>query len=228
MKQQKETEIMDQLLVTERDMTDFIREYQRMMMLYDTAIQEVELRLDVIGKEAQIQTNRNPIRSVSSRLKDPMSTLEKLKRYHLPMTMEAIYNDLHDIAGVRVICEYIADIYNVRDSLTDDGKFVLLEQKDYIENPKENGYRSLHLIIGVKVRLHSGEELVKCEVQLRTTAMDSWAGLEHNLRYKKGLDPNLDLDRGLRECADELYATDLKMQHLAAMLHTIREESASK
>lgn len=215
---------MDQMLIREQEMTEFVRDYQRMMMLYDTAIQEVELRLDVIGKEAQIQTSRNPIRSVSSRLKEPMSTMEKLKRRGLPMTIDAITNGLHDIAGVRVICEYIADIYNVRDALTDDGKFELLEEKDYIEHPKENGYRSLHLIIGVKVKLRKGEETVKCEVQLRTTAMDSWAGLEHNLRYKKGLHPNLDLDTGLLECADALYATDLKMQHLAAMLHAIPSE----
>lgn len=223
MEQAKQTEVMNQLLVTERDMTDFIREYQRMMMLYETAIQEVELKLDIISKESKISVNRSPIRSVTSRLKDPMSTLEKLRRYHLPMTMESIYTDLHDIAGVRVICEYIVDIYNVRDALTDDGKYTLLEEKDYIQHPKKNGYRSLHLIVGVPVRLLSGTETVKCEIQLRTTAMDSWAGLEHNLRYKKGLDPNLDLDQGLKECAEALHATDLKMQHLAAMLHAIRE-----
>lgn len=138
MKQAKQTEVMNQLLVTEREMTDFIREYQRMMMLYETAIQEVELKLDIISKESKISVNRSPIRSVTSRLKDPMSTLEKLKRYHLPMTMESIYTDLHDIAGVRVICEYIVDIYNVRDALTDDGKYTLLEEKDYIQHPKKN------------------------------------------------------------------------------------------
>lgn len=138
----------------------------------------------------------------------------KLNRRNLPLCVESLENDLTDIAGVRVICPFPDDIYNVAELLTSQDDVILVARKDYIKNPKVNGYRSLHLIIEIPIFLASGKKNMKVEVQLRTIAMDFWASLDHKLRYKQNLKNSEEIALELRECADIIAGVDLKMQNI--------------
>lgn len=211
-------EVIDTVMPDETEFTQFMARYRQVMALYESAIQCVTMRLDLIEKECEAQQRRAPIRSVTSRIKSPGSINRKLKSKGLPLTMRSILEELNDVAGVRIVCEYIPDIYAVRDALLSGGHIELLREKDYIKHPKPNGYRSLHLIVHVPLPLHGGVRMVKCEIQLRTTAMDSWAGLEHNLRYKKDRPYDAEIDRELRECAGLLAETDRRMEAIAKQL----------
>ena len=141
--------------------------------------------LKVLNTEFASQYNRNPFESIRCRLKKPVSIVEKMKRKGLDISIENIEENLTDIAGVRVICSFPEDIYTVSELLTKQDDITLIQRKDYIENPKENGYRSLHLIVEVPIFLEHKKKMMKVEVQLRTIAMDFWASLEHKLKYKK-------------------------------------------
>ncbi len=200
------------------DALNFILQYQQLIMLYESAAKCVTMRLDIMKNESKARGTHTAIRTVTSRIKEPASVERKLKKMGAPMTIDSIRLNLHDIAGVRVICAYLNDIYTVRDMLVNNDYMTLLNEKDYIKSPKATGYRSLHLIVDVPVPLKEGAELVKCEIQLRTTAMDSWAALEHQLRYKRNLPSNTVIDQELKTCADLLYETDLKMQTIAEQI----------
>lgn len=202
-------------LPKEENYSRFILQYRHSMMLYESAVQCVEMRLDLIGKESQAQRHRSPVRTVSSRMKTLDSIIRKLEKKGLPLTLQSVETGLNDVAGVRVICEYIHDAYAIRDALLSGDFITLIEEKDYIKNPKRNGYRSLHLIVDVPVLLFDGEQKVRCEIQIRTTAMDSWAALEHNLRYKKDRIYDAGIDQDLKKCADVLFQTDRSMQDIA-------------
>ena len=199
----------------EEQFGQFISQYRKLMLLYESAVQCVTVRLDTIGKEVTIREQRSPIRTVTSRIKEPHSIYEKLKKRGYPLTLESIMEHLNDIAGVRVICEYLQDVYAIRDALISGGSIRLVQEKDYIKHPKPNGYRSLHMIVDVPVMLCEGEKYVRCEIQIRTTAMDSWAGLEHNLRYKKERAQDCNTDQKLEKCALLLAESDSLMQEIA-------------
>lgn len=192
--------------------------YQQLVMLYESAVKRVVMRLELIEKECETKECHVPIRSITSRIKNPRSINKKLRTLGAPLTTRSIWEHLHDVAGVRVVCDYCNDIYAVRDILVADGTIKLMEEKDYIKNPKGNGYRSLHLIVSVSVPLTGGTRFVKCEIQLRTTAMDSWASLEHHLRYKNPLFLNESINCELKRCADALDETDRKMQRIAELM----------
>lgn len=200
------------------DALNFILQYKQLIMLYESAAKCVTMRLDIMKNESKARGTHTAIRTVTSRIKEPSSVERKLKKIGAPMTIDSIRLNLHDVAGVRVICAYLNDIYTVRDMLVNNDYMTLLNEKDYIKSPKATGYRSLHLIVDVPVPLKEGAELVKCEIQLRTTAMDSWAALEHQLRYKRNLPSNTVIDQELKTCADLLYETDLKMQTIAEQI----------
>lgn len=198
----------------EEQFGQFISQYRKLMLLYESAVQCVTVRLDTIGKEVTIREQRSPIRTVTSRIKEPHSIYEKLKKRGYPLTLESITEHLNDIAGVRVICEYLQDVYAIRDALISGGSIRLVQEKDYIKHPKPNGYRSLHMIVDVPVLLCEGEKYVRCEIQIRTTAMDSWAGLEHNLRYKKERAQDYNTNQKLKKCASILAESDSLMQKI--------------
>lgn len=160
-------------------------EFVRMMSYYRCAMMSVETKLNVLNEEFSLRFDRQPINSIKTRLKNPLSIQEKLIRKNLPLTVESIETNLHDIAGIRVICSFVDDVYAIADTLLKQDDIHLLERKDYITSPKPNGYRSLHLIVEVPIFLEREKRLMKAEIQLRTIAMDSWASLEHQLRYKK-------------------------------------------
>lgn len=183
--------------------------------LYESATGLVRMRLDLVDKECAMHGVRSPIRLVMHGIKEPKSIVGKLKRIGAPLSIESIRKNLNDIAGVRITCEYIRDANDLKDKLLSDNVISLVLEKDYIKLPKPNGYRSLHLIVKVPIPMQDDTQVVKCEIQIRTTAMDSWAGLEHNLRYKKGFTYDDAINRDLKDCADKLYQSDVQMQDIA-------------
>ena len=194
-----------------------IQSWQELMSYYRCAMMEVETKFNVLDKEFSLTYDRNPIQTIKSRLKSPESIIEKLQRKGLPFSADVIERELHDIAGVRVVCAFSDDIYLLSEYLLSQDDITLLKKKDYIENPKENGYRSLHLIVQTPIYLHNEKRLMKVEVQLRTIAMDFWASLEHRIYYKKGQN-NDRLRSELRECAEVSAALDLRMQAIRGEL----------
>lgn len=189
-------------------------DFDKMMMMYSCAIQEVKTKLQVLNDELSITRKRNPIEFIKTRIKKPDSIATKLKKKGLPLTIEAIRGNLNDVAGVRVICSFIDDIYQVADMLTAQDDVNLIKTKDYIKNPKQNGYRSYHLIIEVPVFFSDHKEQMRVEVQIRTIAMDFWASLEHQVKYKKDIKDAEKIGYELRACADVINRTDFHMQSI--------------
>lgn len=193
-----------------------IEKLRSLMSCYQCALLEVETKFRVLNEQFSLQHERNPIESIKTRIKSPESIREKLVRRQLPMNFNSIESGIYDVAGIRVICSFIDDIYMLADCLLSQDDITLVERKDYIKNPKENGYRSLHLVVEVPIFLQNEKRLMKVEVQLRTIAMEFWANLEHKLRYKKNLPADvLELTAAeLSECAEMSAKLDLKMQNV--------------
>lgn len=198
------------------------KQYMAMMNKYRCAIMEVETKLKVLNTEFSLQYDRNPFESIKSRLKSPVSIMEKLRRKGLPINEEVleqqIEENLFDVAGLRVICAFQEDIYALSDLLVHQDDIQLLRTKDYIKNPKPNGYRSLHQILEIPVFLKEGKTFVKVEVQFRTIAMDFWASVDHKLRYKKNVTNEEEIMEKLRICADSITAIDEEMQKIRNMI----------
>lgn len=188
--------------------------FMELLMQYRCAIREVETKLRVLNEEFSIYYKRNPFENIKSRIKSPESILEKLQRKGFPMTIESIENNLFDIAGVRVICSFPEDIYALADMLAKQDDIEVIEIKDYIKNPKANGYRSLHLILDVPIFLSNSKKHMKVEVQFRTIAMDFWASIEHKLKYKQDVDNPQAIVQELKMCADIISEMDYKMQSI--------------
>lgn len=186
-------------------------QFQEALMMYNCAIKEVRTKLEVLNDELSIRYNRNPIEFITSRVKKPFSIVEKLNRNGQPLTVEAMTSTLNDVAGIRVICSFIDDIYSVADMLIKQDDITLLNRKDYIKSPKENGYRSLHLIVEIPVFFSDRKQPMKVEVQIRTIAMDFWASLEHQLKYKKNIQNPEEIQKELQECAEIISQTDVRM-----------------
>lgn len=187
--------------------------YRELMSYYRCAMMEVSTKFNVLDEELSLQYDRNPIEAIKTRLKLPESIMDKLSRRGLPFSAESIEQNLNDIAGVRVICAYISDIYMLRDALLRQDDIVLLQEKDYIKNPKPNGYRSLHLIVETPIFLHDQKKQMRVEVQFRTMAMDWWASVEHKLRYKKPAAPE-EVNSELKECAEISADLDKRLEKL--------------
>lgn len=187
------------------------KEVARLMSYYRCAMMEIETKLNVLNEEFSWELDHNPISSIKKRLKSMPSIIGKLERKGHPLSMENIEEHLMDVAGVRVICSFPEDVYAMRDALIRQDDLVLLEEKDYIKNPKPNGYRSLHLIVGIPIFLAKEKKMMKVEVQLRTIAMDFWASLEHQLRYKKNSYFTKEMAEELTECARISADLDLRM-----------------
>ena len=200
---------------------EITKKFRQMSAAFEGAIDCVIGTLKTIEKEMIESGLRIPIHSVTSRIKSPDSTRQKLARHGLPYTIDNVMNNLNDIAGVRIICKYITDIYHVRDLLLKSDRYTFIKEKDYIKTPKPSGYRSLHLIVETDVSVDGKNRKIRCEIQLRTSAMDSWASLEHNMRYKSDLPENEQINESLKSCAEALHNTDLEMQRIAQQLGII-------
>ena len=188
--------------------------FSKLMAYYKCAMMEIETKLNVLDVEFSLKHDRNPINDIKSRLKSFQSIKEKLERQNLPFSMETIEEHLNDIAGVRVVCSFPDDVYMLADALLKQDDITLVSYKDYIKNPKPNGYRSLHLIITVPIFLAHEKKQMKVEVQLRTIAMDVWASLEHQLRYKKSFEYTKEMADELLYCANLSAELDVRMDKL--------------
>ena len=188
--------------------------FNTLMAYYRCAMMEVETKLNVLNEEFSLHYDRNPINGMKSRLKSLFSIREKLLGRGLELSVESIEENLNDIAGVRVVCSFTDDVYTLRDALLKQDDITLICEKDYIKNPKPNGYRSLHLIISVPIFLEHEKKSMKVEIQLRTLSMDSWASLEHQLLYKKDVEFTESMREELYRCAELSAELDAKMDHL--------------
>ncbi len=204
-------------------MKDMLEKLRRLMSYYRCAMMEVETKFRVLDEQFSTRHERNPIDTIKSRLKSPESILEKLERRGFPKTVSSVEKNLNDVAGVRVICSFKDDIYMLADCLLKQDDVELIAAKDYIKNPKPNGYRSLHLIVETPIFLQEGKRQMRVEVQLRTIAMEFWANLEHKLKYKKNLPPELSRSTAKRlyECAEKSALLDDEMQRIRTVLEGI-------
>ena len=184
-----------------------------MLMNYQCAIMQVETKFNILNNRLSMQDEQNPIESIKSRVKSLDSIIRKLEKLGLPITIEAAEENLRDIAGVRVVCSIVDDIYRIEENFLAQEDITLVTRKDYISNPKPGGYRSLHLVVKTPIYTEIGKKDMFVEIQMRTIAMDFWASLEHKLRYKKNLDPRLaeELAEELKSCAEESAKLDEKM-----------------
>ncbi len=203
-------EDIDNLLKVRKQAKDF----KILMMKYDCALYEVRTKLEVMDKELSLRNNRNPFESIKMRIKTPISIYNKLQSKGIDFNLENIENHLSDIAGIRVICSFVDDIYMLADCLANQDDIRVIQRKDYIENPKASGYRSLHLIIEVPIFLTQEKEIMKVEVQFRTIAMDFWASLEHKMKYKKNIENQDVISDDLKFSADLINQLDLRMQQI--------------
>ena len=195
-----------------------VQKYNRLMAYYRCAIMEVETKFNVLNEEFSLRYDRNPINGIKSRLKRLDSIQEKLSRKQLPFDLQTIETHIHDVAGVRVVCAFVEDVYLLAEALLKQDDIMLIEKKDYIANPKPNGYRSLHLIVTVPIFLEHEKRVMQVEIQLRTIAMDFWASLEHQLRYKKDFVFTEEMAQELRDCAQLSAQVDQRMDSLRARL----------
>ncbi len=189
-------------------------DFVRVMTYYRCAIMEIQTKLNVLNAEFSLQYDRNPFESIESRLKKPESIVEKMLRRRIPLTVDDMEQEMTDIAGIRVICSFQEDLYSLADLLVEQDDVLLISRKDYIKNPKPNGYRSLHLLIDIPIFLSKGKKHMRVEVQFRTIAMDFWASVDHKLKYKKELkDPEIVVEK-LKVCADTLARMDAEMEEI--------------
>lgn len=212
MLQNKEKELMRDFMPDRpEDVFEFFEKFDILMMRYDSAIREVKTKLEILNDELSLISSQSPISSIQSRRKKPISIAEKLTRLGKEVTLGSIMDNLNDVAGVRVICSFVDDIYKVAKMLAQQDDIKVLEIKDYIKNPKPNGYRSFHMIVEVPVFFSNVKKPMRVEVQIRTVAMDFWASLEHQMKYKNDIKNADEIMKELKECADTIANTDLKM-----------------
>ncbi|MBQ8555039.1 MAG: GTP pyrophosphokinase family protein [Clostridia bacterium] len=198
-----------------------VDEFFNIQSRYSAAIREIQTKLEILDDEFQLRHKRNPIHHIETRMKSIQSMMEKLRRKNHPVNMDSAVENLSDIAGIRVICSYVQDVYTVARLLTSQDDIHLIRMRDYIREPKENGYRSLHLIVEIPVFLSEGRINVPVEIQIRTIAMDFWASLEHSMRYKaQGNVPNEICDE-LQQVGEDIAALDKRMQSIHDRIEAI-------
>ncbi len=212
----EETELDALMLpdIPKTELVSYFTEFLSLMSLYEAAADEVVTKIKILDNEFSAKYKRNPIHTLKSRIKSPESIIGKLRRKGIPIAVSSIRTNLFDIAGVRVICQYIDDIYTLAGLLTAHDDIELIKMKDYIRNPKPNGYRSLHIVVNVPVYLSTGKDYAPVEIQIRTMAMDFWASLEHELHYKTGKTVSKELSDELYSCAETIADTDKRMQEI--------------
>ncbi|MBQ8109361.1 MAG: GTP pyrophosphokinase family protein [Clostridia bacterium] len=205
-------------------MEELRREYAQIQGVYEAAIREINARLQTLDSEFSFKHMHNPIHHIESRVKSLSSIVKKLHSMQCPISISCAKKTLHDIAGVRVVCRYVDDIYRIADLLLSQDDISLILEKNYIENPKANGYRSLHIVVDVPVYISKGKLFIPVEIQIRTVAMDFWATLEHGIRYKATDEIPQSIVDELRACADVITETDYKMQEIFKALQMVGDK----
>ena len=207
-----------------RRMLETAVEYKELRMMYACAIKEVQTKFEVLNTEFSILYKRNPISSMHTRLKSSSSIIEKLHRKGIPFSLENLEEYIQDIAGIRIVCSYVDDIYTLAEAIVGQDDITLVEKKDYIANPKPNGYRSLHLIVSVPMFFSQQKMDMKVEVQIRTIAMDFWASLEHQIKYKKEIPDQENIVAKLKSCADDIARIDEEMMDIHRRLEATENQ----
>ena len=225
MKEERKVELLEELLPQDPvERVKTLDELDILLMRYESAIREIRTKFEILNDELSLLGHQNPIASISSRRKTLSGILEKLKRQGFPMTLESIEENLTDVAGIRIICSFVDDIYKVAKMLQQQDDIKVLLIKDYIAKPKPNGYRSYHMIVEVPVFFSNEKRPMKVEVQIRTIAMDFWANLEHRMRYKKDIKAADEIMDELKECADNIAATDEKMMIIREKIRSVSSD----
>ena len=201
-------DIQIEMLPVLGEFSSIASQYEHIMFYYESGIQQIVAKLQIINNEFKNKHERNPIENINS-------IIDKMKRKGIPLTTNAMKREIKDIAGVRVVCPFISDVYQVANMLVNQADVELVTIKDYIKKPKENGYRSLHMIVLVDVYFSDHKDKVPIEIQFRTIAMNFWASTEHQLRYKKNRIFTEEMQQELKKCADIMADADDKMQNLA-------------
>jgi len=205
---------------------DYSLPYRELMAFYRCALMEVETKFRVLNEEFSLLHDSNPIEAIQSRLKSPESIVEKMLRNHFPLSVQGIEENLNDVAGIRIVCSFISDVYMLADAFLKQDDVTLITKKDYIESPKDNGYRSLHLIVSVPIFLHDEKKMMRVEVQIRTLAMNVWASSEHKIRYKKDdavLSPHIGEE--LLRCAELGAELDGRLERIRKQTSLLIEPS---
>ncbi len=197
---------------SEKELMETIKFLVEMRQVYSSAIKEINTKLEILDDEFNVKHSHNPIHTIETRLKSPYSIIDKLKRKGIESDLITASEQLHDIAGIRVVCNYISDIYQIEELLLRQDDLTLIKRKDYIKNPKENGYRSLHIVVSVPVFLSEVTKNVPVEIQIRTMGMDFWASLEHKLKYKNDIKDADFIRNDLKLCAKNVEELDKRFQ----------------
>ena len=200
------------------------KDITKMLLGYKFALEEINTKISILFEEYRVVHEYNPIEHVSTRIKSPKSIMRKIEHKGLAWSIHEIENNIRDIAGVRIVCSFEEDIYRVAKMLCNQNDITVVEVKDYIKKPKENGYRSLHLIVKIPIFLTDSVRNVFVEIQIRTIAMDFWASLEHKIFYKYNKDVPVHIQKGLKEAADQVTALDNKMALLNTEVNTLKEQ----
>lgn len=195
---------------------------REMTMLYSCAMREIRTKLENLNQEFELKEARNPIQHINHRLKKPESIRNKMLERNLPLEYEVMRDEITDIGGIRVICSYINDIYAIANMLKQQDDLLVVREKDYISKPKKNGYRSYHLIVAIPIFLSSEKQIIPVEIQMRTIAMDFWASLEHQLRYKTEADVPDSMRAKLTDIADDIFHADVEMQQIYEEINAIK------
>lgn len=199
--------------------------WKTIMFLYNSALKEVGTKLEILNDEFQHVHKYNPIEHIKTRIKTPESIVKKLRRYGYEISIENMVKYINDIAGVRLICSFTSDIYRLAEMIGNQSDLKVLSIKDYIKNPKESGYKSYHMLVSVPIFLSDSVVDTKVEIQIRTIAMDFWASLEHQIKYKKNVKNADKVIARLKECADEIAHVDETMQQIRVEMDKIQENS---
>ncbi len=202
-----------------------VKDFKKVMFLYDSALKEVETKIEILNNEFKMDNKYNPIEHVTSRIKSPQSIAKKLRHNGKEFTIENIVKYINDIAGIRIICSFRTDIFNIAEAISRQNDVKVLKVKDYVTNPKENGYSSYHMIVSVPIYLTDAVIDTKVEIQIRTIAMDYWASLEHKIYYKFEGNAPIHISKELKECADIISLLDEKMLSInnKAMNYKLKE-----
>ncbi|MBC5711018.1 GTP pyrophosphokinase [Hungatella hominis] len=205
-----------------------VDQWKSVMFLYDSALKEINTKIEILNNEFVHIYNYNPIEHIKSRLKTPDSIVKKLKRYGFEVTIDNMVEKLSDIAGIRIICSFTSDIYQIAEMITKQSDVTVLYVKDYIKNPKPNGYKSYHMVVTIPIYLTDGPVDTKVEIQIRTIAMDFWASLEHKIYYKFEGNAPAYLQQELKACADVVNMLDVKMFSLNQAILELAEAQRSQ
>lgn len=200
------------------EIVDSVGFYKDAQVMLESVLHELMLRIELLRRYIVLEGGRDPVEHCKGRIKSAESMMAKLSKKGLPVTAESALTKVYDAVGIRIVCQFVDDVYQMVDILKRQEDIEIIKEKDYIANPKDNGYRSYHLIVSIPVHLPDCTRKLYAEIQLRTIAMDCWAALEHELRYKKTVENPELLAEELKRCSDEMASTDLTMQTIRRML----------